>query len=71
MARIGLALRLLVVELVLEVLEKLDFRRLGMMRTMAGGAGSTGDRRFIMCYRLPSRFPSFPRRGSGRGGTAG
>lgn len=34
--RMGLVLRLLVVELVLELLEKPDFRRLGMMRTMAG-----------------------------------
>jgi hypothetical protein len=33
--RMGLALRLLVVELVLVLLEKPDFRRLGMMRTMA------------------------------------
>ncbi len=64
LARIGLALRLLVVELVLEVLEKPDFRRLGMMRTMVGGAGSTGGR-FIMCYQLPSRFPSFSTSGGG------
>ena len=64
LAGIGLALRLLVVELVLEVLEKPDFRRLGMMRTMAGGAGSTGGR-FIMCYQLPSRFPSFSTKGGG------
>jgi hypothetical protein len=47
--RIGLALRLLVVELVLEALEKLGFRRLGMMRTMAGGRGVDGGR-VIMCY---------------------
>jgi hypothetical protein len=35
-------LRLLEEELVFAVLAKLGFRRLGMMRTMAGGAGSKG-----------------------------
>jgi hypothetical protein len=40
--RIGLVLRLFAVELVAELLEKLDLRRLGMMRTMVGSRVARG-----------------------------
>lgn len=55
--RIGLVLRLLGAELVVELLEKPDLRRLGMMRTMAG-AGRRGVRcwfyRVSLCGQLPT-----------------
>lgn len=58
--RIGLALRLLAVELVDELLEKPDLRRLGMMRTMAG---SVMERKFDGDFYLPlcgcNRLPGF------------
>lgn len=57
---IGLVLRLLEVELVVGLLEKPGFRRLGMMRTMAS-AGST--RVYAIPVLPPSlqpgQFPSF------------
>ena len=43
---IGLAVRLCVVELAIEVLEKLGFRILGIMRTMVTRTRSRGSRAF-------------------------
>jgi hypothetical protein len=56
---IGLALRLLEVELVFALLEKPGFRRLGIMRTMAGERGVDGGLCVPRCYQLPAQFPSF------------
>jgi hypothetical protein len=56
---IGLALRLLEVELVFVLLEKPGFRRLGIMRTMAGERGVDGGLCVPRCYQPPAQFPSF------------
>jgi hypothetical protein len=65
--RIGLVLRLLGVELAAELLLKPGLSRLGIMRTMAGGAGWARGFSWIYCSMRSKELPGFQFRKVGRG----